>query len=123
MKVQHLDTIAKLDLPGLQHQTLASRANGITSFEIWQQSLAPGSATPLHRHDCEEVIVFTGGNGVMHHAGEETPVEAGTVLLCQPNELHQIVNTGKSDLSLYGILAISPVPVLDEHGVALPLPW
>jgi mannose-6-phosphate isomerase-like protein (cupin superfamily) len=123
MKVQHLDAIPKLDLPGLQHQTLASRANGITSFEIWQQSLAPGAATPLHRHDCEEVIVFTGGNGVIHHAGEKTPVGAGTVLLCQPNELHQIVNTGKSDLSLYGVLAVSPVPVRDEHGVALPLPW
>jgi hypothetical protein len=50
-----------------------------SSFELWQQSLAPGSATPLHRHDC--------------------------------------------DLSLYRVLAITPVPVLDEHGVALPLPW
>ncbi|MCC2974610.1 hypothetical protein [Massilia sp. IC2-476] len=45
------------------------------------------------------------------------------MLLCQPNELHQIVNNGSEDLRLYGILAVSPVPVVDEHGEAIPLPW
>jgi mannose-6-phosphate isomerase-like protein (cupin superfamily) len=123
MQVQHLTSIPSLDLPGLKHRTLASRANGIASFEVWQQSLGPGTATPLHRHDCEEVIIFTGGTGLMRHAGVDTPCKAGTVLLCQPNELHQIVNTGTDDLSLYGVLAISPVPVLDEQGQVIPLPW
>jgi len=123
MQIHHLNSIPSLDLPGLKHQTLASRANGITSFEVWQQSLGPGTATPLHRHDCEEVIIFTGGTGVMRHAGVDTTCQAGTVLLCQPNELHQIVNTGTDDLSLYGVLAISPVSVLDEHGKIIPLPW
>lgn len=123
MQVHHLDSIPLVAVPGLTHRTLASKASGITSFEVWQQSLGPGSATPLHRHDCEEVIVFTSGSGVMRHAGVETVCTAGTVLLCQPNELHQIVNTGSDALALYGILAISPVPVLDEHGVAIALPW
>ena len=123
MQVRHLNTIPAVELPGLKHRTLASQAGGIASFEVWQQSLGPGAATPLHRHDCEEVIVFTGGSGVMRHAGTETPIEAGTVLLCRPNELHQIVNTGQDELTLYGILAVSPVPVVDEHGGAIPLPW
>jgi mannose-6-phosphate isomerase-like protein (cupin superfamily) len=123
MQVQHFSSIPLLDLPGLKHQTLASRAGGITSFEVWRQSIAPGAATPLHSHDCEEVIVFTAGAGVMRFADTETVCEAGTVLLCQPNELHQIVNTGVDELSLYGILAISPVPVMDENGEAIPLPW
>ena len=123
MQVQHLDSIPLLDLPGLKHQTLASRAGGINTFEVWRQTLGPGATTPLHRHDCEEVIIFTGGTGLMRHAGVETECKAGTVLLSQPNELHQIVNTGTGDLSLYGILAISPVPVLDEQGQVIPLPW
>lgn len=123
MQVHHLDSIPLIAVPGLAHRTLASKAGGITSFEVWQQSLNPGSATPLHRHDCEEVIVFTSGVGVMRHAGIETACTAGTVLLCQPNELHQIINTGTDELALYGILAISPVPVLDEHGVPIALPW
>lgn len=123
MQVRHLNSIPAVELPGLKHQTLASRAGNIQSFEVWQQSLGPGAATPLHRHDCEEVIIFTGGNGIMRHGGVETPCTAGTVLLCQPNELHQIVNNGSEALSLYGILALSPVPVVDEHGEAIALPW
>ncbi|MEH6434767.1 cupin domain-containing protein [Massilia sp. DD77] len=123
MQVRHVDSIPMLELPGIRHQTLASRAGGIASFEVWRQALAPGSATPLHRHDCEEVVVFTGGRGVMRHAGTETPCAAGTVLLCQPNELHQIVNTGEEALTLYGILSVSPVPVVDAAGAAIPLPW
>lgn len=123
MEVRHLDMIPAVALPGLTHQTLASAAQGIRAFEIWQQSLGPGVATPLHCHDCEEVIVFTGGSGVMHHAGTCTPCSAGTVLLCQPNELHQIVNTGSDELTLYGVLAVSPVPVVDADGQPMPLPW
>jgi mannose-6-phosphate isomerase-like protein (cupin superfamily) len=123
MEVRNVATIPALALPGLTHQTLASRANGIGAFEVWQQSLGPGAATPLHRHDCEEVIVFTGGSGTMYHAGTETPITAGTVLLCQPNELHQIVNTGTEPLTLYGILSVSPVPVVDSEGQPIALPW
>lgn len=123
MQAHHLNTIPTIALPGLIHQSLANRASGITSFEVWQQALAPGATTPLHRHDCEEVIIFTGGTGTMRHAGTDTPCSAGTVLLCQPNELHQIINTGSADLTLYGILAVSPVPVCDEQGQAIPLPW
>ena len=123
MQVRHLNSIPAIELPGLKHQTLASRDGDIRSFEVWQQSLAPGAVTPLHRHDCEEVIIFTGGKGVMRHDGVDTPCGVGTVLLCRPNELHQIVNTGSEPLSLYGNLALSPVPVVDEHGEAIPLPW
>lgn len=123
MQVRHLDSIPVHELPGIRHQTLASHAGGIKAFEVWQQAIAPGGATPPHRHDCEEVIVFTGGEGIMHHAGTGTPCRAGTVLLCQPNELHQIVNTGSGPLTLYGILSGSPVPVVDAAGAAIPLPW
>ena len=59
----------------------------------------------------------------MRHDGVDTPCGAGTVLLCRPNELHQIVNEGSEALTLYGILAVSPVPVVDEHGEAIALPW
>lgn len=123
MQVRHVESIPAIALPGLKHQTLASHAGQIQSFEVWQQALEPGAVTPLHRHDCEEVIIFTGGNGVMRHAGVETPCRAGTVLLCQPNELHQIVNTGSDALTLYGILALSPVPVVDAQGEIIALPW
>ncbi|QGZ42429.1 cupin domain-containing protein [Pseudoduganella flava] len=123
MQVRHIDTIAPVALPGIEHRTLANRAAGIASFEVWQQALAQGTATPLHRHDCEEVIVFTGGHGVMRHAGREVPCGPGTVLLCAPNELHQIVNTGDAALTLYGILSASPVPVMDADGNPIPLPW
>ncbi|OON64233.1 hypothetical protein B0920_13150 [Massilia sp. KIM] len=119
MEVSHVDTIAPVSLPGIEHRTLA--AGG--AMEVWQQSLAAGTATPMHRHDCEEVVIFTGGRGMVLAGGRELPCAAGTVLRCAPNEVHQIVNTGDEALTLYGILSVSPVPVQDAAGQPIPLPW
>lgn len=51
----HPDFIPKL---GMGHITLAGvRHHGMKHFEVWLQNLAPGVATPIHRHPsgCEEI--------------------------------------------------------------------
>jgi quercetin dioxygenase-like cupin family protein len=53
-------------LPGLEHQTLAGSKDGLRSFEIWRQTIAPRAATPVHSHDCEEVITVLRGRAVYH---------------------------------------------------------
>ena len=39
-------------IPGVAHSTWASATDGLSQISIWRQNLAPGAATPPHRHDC-----------------------------------------------------------------------
>ena len=45
------------ELPGIEHLTLAGGEQGLSGLSVWRQSMAPGSATPPHQHDCEEVVL------------------------------------------------------------------
>jgi quercetin dioxygenase-like cupin family protein len=36
---------------------------------VWRQTLAPGAATPPHRHDCDEVVLCLSGWGEVHSDG------------------------------------------------------
>ena len=110
-------------LPGLEHQTLAGAQDGLKSFEVWRQTIAPQAVTPVHRHDCEEVIVILGGSGVCKFEDRELPFKADQTLVIPPNVVHQICNDGMEDLYILATLAMSPVKVETADGAALPLPW
>lgn len=71
MTTRALSSISSFAIPGIEHQTLAGPADGLRQLEVWSQVVAPGGATPVHRHDCEEVIVVLEGRGRY-----ETPTSA-----------------------------------------------
>ncbi len=72
MAVINNATLRKFSLPGLEHQTLAARGMGVNVMEVWMQTIAPGAATPVHRHACEGVIVILRGSGLVTIEGKET---------------------------------------------------
>ena len=110
-------------LPGLEHRTLAGRRDGMQQFEIWRQTIAAGAATPVHRHDCEEVIVIFSGSGVCRCGDDEFHFKADESLLIPRNVVHQIVNNGDEDLEIMATLAMSPVRVETADGEHMALPW
>ena len=55
-------TLPVFELPGLKHRTIAGHAQGVKTMEVWCQTMAPDSATPIHRHACEEVILILSGS-------------------------------------------------------------
>jgi mannose-6-phosphate isomerase-like protein (cupin superfamily) len=123
MHVNHNPAVPKHNLPGLEHQTLAGRQDGLNSFEVWRQTISPNAVTPVHRHDCEEVIVILGGSGVCKFEDRELPFKADQTLVIPPNVVHQICNNGSEDLYIIATLAMSPVKVETADGAAMPLPW
>ncbi len=123
MHVNHNPAVPKHNLPGLEHQTLAGKQDGLNSFEVWRQTISPNSVTPVHRHDCEEVIVILGGSGVCKFEDRELPFKADQTLVIPPNVVHQICNNGTEDLYIIATLAMSPVKVETADGAAMPLPW
>jgi len=115
--------IRKFGLPGLEHQTLASREQGVNGMEVWMQTVAPGAGTPIHRHDCEEVIVVLRGSGQVTIEGEETRFGPNSTIIVPPDATHQLVNSGAEEMFLIGVLGVTPVRVTTAEGETIPLPW
>ena len=109
MKVVDNATLPHAQLPGLDHVTLAGADAGLHHLSVWQQTIAPGAATPPHFHDCEEVVMITAGTGVIHLPSSSHTFAAGATLLIPPLEQHQIVNTGSTPMALFGVFSATPV--------------
>lgn len=117
------DHLPAAALPGIDHRTLAGGAQGLTHLSVWQQTIAGGSATPPHRHDCEEVVVVAAGRGQLLIDGAAHDFGPDTTLVIPPNVVHQIVNVGDEPMRLTAVFGTSPVEVFLPDGQPLPLPW
>ena len=115
--------VKKFSLPGLEHQTLAARGLGVSEMEVWMQTIAPGAATPVHRHACEEVIVVLRGSGQVTMEDEETKFGPNSTIIVPPDAVHQLVNSGAEEMFLIGVLGVTPVNVTTAEGETIPLPW
>lgn len=111
------------ELPGLKHQTLAGPEHGMKTLEVWGQTIAPHSATPVHRHQCEEAIVVLEGSGHCTIDGKEMSFGPHTTLLIPSDAVHQIVNSGDTNLVIIAALGMAPVRVRHGGGEAMGLPW
>lgn len=123
MSVINNSTIQQFSLPGLAHQTLASHIDGLKNTEVWMQTVEPGGETPVHYHDCEEVIVIIRGSGRL--SIDEKAIEFGpnSTLIIPPDIVHQLVNSGTEDIFLIASFSSTPAKVFTPDGEELALPW
>jgi quercetin dioxygenase-like cupin family protein len=110
-------------LPGIEHQTVAGPEHGMRQAEVWLQTVAPGAATPVHRHDCEEAIVILAGSGTCTIGAESIAFGPDSTLIIPRDAVHQLVNTGDRPIRLVGVLTAAPVEVKTADGAPMPLPW
>jgi len=110
-------------LPGLKHQTLASASDQLAQLEVWSQTLEPDAATPVHYHECEEVIVILKGTGNLSVGDESTEFGPGTTLTIAPRSLHLLTNSGKETMHLIAVLSETPGRVFAPDGSIMALPW
>lgn len=113
----------KSSLPGIEHQTLASHAQALAGLSLWRQTMAPGSATPVHQHDCEEVVLVLSGSGEVRANGTATPFGPDTTLVLPPRVAHEIVNTGDSPLVTVAVFSATPVGTFTPNDERMELPW
>lgn len=112
-----------LELPGLRHQTIGGHKQGVKSMEVWVQTMAPGAATPVHRHECEEVILVLSGSGICRVGDETFSFGPDSTLVLESDTVHQIVNTSDEEMKLVAALGMAPVRVKTGDGEPLPVPW
>ncbi len=115
--------VQEFALPGLRHRTVGGKDSGVQSMEVWQQTIAPGAATPVHRHACEEVIVILSGAGTLTIDGKTTAFGPNSTLIIPNDVVHQIVNSGSEEMHLIATLSMAPVRVRAGDGAPMPLPW
>lgn len=71
----------------------------LTNFS--QARLAPGQISSAHAHaDMCEVFFVESGVGAIAVNGTVYPLAAGTCVAVEAQEIHEIINTGETDLVL-----------------------
>lgn len=110
-------------IPGVAHATWAGEADGLQQLSVWRQSMAPGTATPPHSHDCDEVVMCLGGWGELHIDGQKHRFGADATLVLPRGRVHQIFNIGPQPLETLAVFPRTPVPTRQPDGQDLPLPW
>jgi mannose-6-phosphate isomerase-like protein (cupin superfamily) len=123
MSVVKFSELEKFDFPGIVHQTIASKTQGAKSIEIWRQTVAPKAETPLHLHECEEVVIVLQGSGQVIMDGKATDFASNSTLIIPPDTAHQILNTGDEEMLIIGCFNSSPVQVYATDGEKIVLPW
>ncbi len=110
-------------LPGLEHRTTAGRADGLSSLEVWVQTVDAGAETPVHSHDCDEAVVILEGSGRLIADGETAHFAADQTLCVPAGVVHQIINDGTGPIRLIGALSATPPGTFAADGSPMELPW
>lgn len=113
----------RASLPGIEHLTLAGGAQSLKRLSVWRQTMAQGSATPVHQHDCEEVVLVLEGSGEVRWDGGALAFGPDSTLVIPPRVAHEIVNTGAVPLVTVAAFSATPVGTFLPDGAPLELPW
>ena len=71
----------------------------VTNFS--QATFGPGQSASPHAHaDMVEVFFVEAGAGTIRVDGESHPLEMGTCVAVFPGEVHEVLNTGSTELVL-----------------------
>lgn len=110
-------------LAGIDHATWAGSAQGLSQISMWRQTLAPGAATPPHRHDCDEVALCLAGSGELHVGGTVHRFGRDETIVLPKDQEHQIFNTGAVPLEVLAVFGATPVATRWPDGSPIELPW
>jgi mannose-6-phosphate isomerase-like protein (cupin superfamily) len=102
---------------------LASGSDDLERLEIWIQTLEPGAETPVHYHECEEVVVIQKGSGRATIGGSAVEFGPGTTLVIPPGVVHQLVNGGREEMFVIAALSETPARAFAGDGTLIALPW
>ncbi len=114
---------AATPIPGVSHATWAGHDDGLQQLSVWRQSVAASGATPLHRHNIDEVVLCLSGRGELRIDGAVHTFRGGDTLVLPRESMHQISNERDQPLEIVGVFGGSPVRTYLPDGSALALPW
>jgi quercetin dioxygenase-like cupin family protein len=102
MKAYHYKDIENQDVPApaekVKIRWLINEKQGAPNFAMRRFEVAPGGSTPYHTHPWEHEVYVLEGDAVAVSKKSENEIGPGSVILVEPNEEHNFVNTGDKTL-------------------------
>ncbi|MHB1769388.1 MAG: cupin domain-containing protein [Phycisphaerae bacterium] len=95
-------------------EVLACPESGTRSSLVLEETYDPRGHVPPHYHDCEEILVFLEGEGIVFIGQDPRSVAAGTTIVVPPGKPHCLYNTGLGRLHF---LAFHPKSHPEYHFV------
>lgn len=119
MAVHHREEETRFTLLG-NHIAGLAPSGETPNVEVWRARMDAGAATPLHRHDYEEIVVVLSGRGRAVVGNQEVSFAPGDTLVLPAGELHQIFSETESES-----IAVMPrrSVIRAADGEVLNLPW
>jgi mannose-6-phosphate isomerase-like protein (cupin superfamily) len=111
----------RFDVGGTHVVGLAAPSRGAAETSVWHLTLDPGSSSPEHTLDREEVFVALRGSARAVIDGQDTEVRAGDALIVPPAVPFTIANPGPEPFE-----AVVSLPVggsATVAGEAMTPPW
>jgi mannose-6-phosphate isomerase-like protein (cupin superfamily) len=115
MKIQSLGALpdeAVSHNPAIKKKVMV-RAGDIPNLMYFSRAcFPPGAIAGEHSHtDMSEVFFVESGTGIIRINGADYALESGSCIAVEPNEIHEVINTGADELVLtyFGIAAESPL--------------
>jgi quercetin dioxygenase-like cupin family protein len=99
---------------------LATPASGARQVELWRGRMDAQSASPPHRHDTEEVVLFLKGSGRATIADREVTFRAGDTVMLPAGVLHQLF--ADTECEFVSAMPLGGTVRLPD-GVVMDLPW
>eukprot|EP01025_Chloroclados_australasicus_P069657 TRINITY_DN985_c0_g1_i1.p3 TRINITY_DN985_c0_g1~~TRINITY_DN985_c0_g1_i1.p3 ORF type:complete len:200 (-),score=25.32 TRINITY_DN985_c0_g1_i1:1443-2042(-) len=121
--------------PNFDHVTLAGQFHhGMKQVEVWLESFTDGFATPIHRHNNEEVFIVLNGAGQLtakiDGKLEVYPLARNSTLVVPPNLVHQVKQKGDELFQFVVVVSNPPVRLYtysswenDKAEFVFPLMW
>ncbi|MCC2658861.1 MAG: hypothetical protein K0Q76_3969 [Panacagrimonas sp.] len=99
---------------------VATPTSGARQVEMWRGRMDAQSASPPHRHDTEEVVLFLKGSGRATISDREVQFQAGDTVLLPAGELHQLF--ADTECEFVAAMPLGGTVKLPD-GVVMDLPW
>ena len=120
--VTHSEEIPVHELSGNRLRGLATPSRGSSDIAMWNHSVAPGAASPPHRHDHDQVIYVLSGEGRVVVGDDDFPVAAGDVIVAPAEIPHQVL--AAPDQGLDTIVAmLTALRTFRPDGSEIDQPW
>jgi len=99
MKAYHYTEIENQVVPApaekVKIRWLINEKQGAPNFAMRRFEVSPGGETPYHNHKWEHEVYVLEGEAVAVSESGETTISPGSVVLVEPNEVHNFKNTGE----------------------------
>jgi quercetin dioxygenase-like cupin family protein len=101
----------------------AAPSRGAAELSVWQIELAPGSTSPLHHMDREEVFLGVGGHAVAEVDGARHDLGAGDCLILPAGTDFTLHVPGEEPYRALACVPAGALATMADDGATFVPPW